>query len=181
MIAFLEPFLAILRKVPVWVYVLVAALVVILYYKHEVVEWRNKYTLLAAQNANAKVAQLQADALVSNKRIEDLSKEATDAKARADLLAINNAALASTNVRVSGQLAAVKRRFTEAGDTPTPQQFQAARTAVGVLADMLAERQRTSAARSGYADAVASAAAGCERQYESVRTSGGNPSTTPSP
>lgn len=159
-----------LRGVPILAYVCGVLFLGAAFERHEATRWKNEVTLVKAADADAKIKALEDAKTESDRRIAALQGEVNDAKTRADALAAHDAAATAAAGRVSGELAAVRKRF--AADNPAaPGELAAARAAVGVLADLLGERQRAGAARSRFADKAASGGAGCEHQYDSLTPS----------
>ena len=151
--------------------------------RHEATAWKNKWTLLAAQNADAKIAALTATNAESARRNTALQGVVNDTTKR--VLVYENAATGA-DARVADslrQLASLKRQLAAASHSTAASDVQATAATAGMLTDLLGRCEERSAARGRFADAAYSASVGCAAQYESlnVKPTGGAGIKVPGP
>jgi hypothetical protein len=137
--------------------------------RHGKIAAEREVTLIKAQDADAKIEALRVINAVNTQRNQALQGEVDVATKRAAVAAADAASSAAATAGLSVQLARVRRQLGAASSPSASPDLDAARSAVGVLADMLGERERADAARSRFADEAWSAASGCAGQYRSLR------------
>jgi hypothetical protein len=171
MIALLSPLWATVRvvaqAVPVWAWVLVAALLWGGWQRHQAKSVAGMHAKAVATAAAEREKQLQDDAAETERMRKDAERIAHEARQKAQALAADVARARSNEQRLLDQLTAIttdggaKEASVADGSPPAGQ-------TAGVLADVLGKCVRRVRRVAEYADEASAAGAACERAYDSL-------------
>lgn len=159
--------LAILRRVPVWAWVVLAVLAWGGWQRHQARSIERKHTQAVAEAAADREAKLQADAAETARRLAAQKVITDDARKKVQTLATDAARARSAEQRLRDRLAALTSNPGPA-DPSAADGGQAASQTTAVLADMLGRCGSRVRELAEYADAARTAGEACERAYESL-------------
>lgn len=159
--------LLLLRRVPPWLWVLLAVLAWGGWQRHQAKRIERQHTQAVAQAAAERETKLQADAAETARRLDAQKGIADDARKQAKTLDTDAERARAAEQRLRAQIAALTAN-SGTSDPAATDGGQAAGQTVTVLADMLSRCGRRVRELAEYADAARTSGEACEKSYESL-------------
>lgn len=166
--------LAIVRRVPVWAWVLLVLLAWGAWQRHQARSIERKHTAAVAAAAQERESKLQADAAETARRLAAQKGATDDATKTNKALAVDAARARAAEQRVRQQLAALTANSGTSDPASAAASAPAGET-VTVLANMLGRCVSRARELAEYADAARTAGETCERSYEALTMPGHGP------
>lgn len=159
--------LAILRRVPAWLWVVLALLAWGGWQRHQARSIEREHTEAVAAAAAEREAKLQADAAETARRLHAQKEITDDARKKAQALAADAQRARDAEQRLRARLAAIAAHPGAGNPAPADGSPPASETSA-LLADMLGRCGARVRELAEYADAARAAGETCERSYEAL-------------